>query len=404
MTNALHPGYTSGSKTRARVVKSAAPAPSRSPQLGSHLPALDSLRGIAVLSVMLYHFNHGPNDAGGIGAMISKLFRLGGSGVDLFFVLSGFLITGILIDSKHDRHYFRNFYIRRSLRVFPLYYAMLAVCCVVLPCLGLSINEATIGEQGWLWFYGTNLLQAWRESYVFGGFSHFWSLAVEEHFYLLWPLIIFACSRKTGIWACLACMLLAIACRIGLVMAGGHAISAYVLTPCRMDALALGGLIAFGMRIQGEPGWLVRAAVTSLVVTCSVLMYLFIVKIDMSKMDGPVLVLRSTLSAGFFGAILILAVNAPQATLAGRCCNIRFLRFFGKYSYGLYVFHYPLIPLFDRLFPSEYLATCLSSVLLGRLVYTTLAISMSVLVAMLSWHAYEKHFVGLKDLLAPRGR
>lgn len=384
------------------IVETAGLTASTPSRKGSHVPALDSIRGIAILCVMLYHFNHGPTDAGTIGNFIFKLFRLGGSGVDLFFVLSGFLITGILFDAKDEQHYFRNFYIRRTLRIFPLYYGVLLVCFVIFPCLNVNVDAAATEYQGWLWLYGTNFIQAWKDSYFFAGFDHFWSLAVEEHFYLVWPLIIYVCDRRTAMWVCIGCVVTALVCRAGLLMMGNHAVAAYVLTPCRLDSLAVGGLIALAVRMPDFAARLVQVAVVSMVVSGAILAYLFVVKIDLEKMDAIVLTLRSTLSAFFFGAMLIFAVNASPATLLGRCWNIGFLRFFGKYSYGLYVFHNPLIPLFDHFFSPELLAASLNSVLLGRLAYSALAIGVSVLMAMLSWHLYEKHFVKLKDVLAPK--
>jgi peptidoglycan/LPS O-acetylase OafA/YrhL len=384
------------------IAITAEPAAATPAKKGSHLPALDSIRGVAVLCVMVYHFNNGPSDVGAVGNVLSKLFRLGGSGVDLFFVLSGFLITGILFDAKQEPYYFRNFYIRRTLRIFPLYYGVLAVCFLILPCFNVVVDQDALQNQGWLWLYGTNLIQAWNDSYLFGGFDHFWSLAVEEHFYLLWPLIIYACNRKTAMWVCLACAVAALGCRVGLLMGGSNAVGAYVLTPCRMDALAVGGFIALAVRTpEGTTRW-VRFAVISLAASMLLLAYLLVVKIDLNKMDAITLSLRSTLSACFFGAILFFAVHASPASMLGRCWNIGFLRFFGKYSYGLYVFHHPMIPLFDYFFSPYVLAEKLHSALYGRLVYAALAIAVTVVMAMVSYHLYEKHFLKLKDALAPK--
>lgn len=105
------------------------PAPSKN---GSHIVALDAIRGLAILMVTAYRFNRGtsPNEAG---ESVISVLNSGFRGVDLFFVLSGFLITGILYDTKGTSHYFRNFYIRRTLRIFPLYYGILIVTFLILP-------------------------------------------------------------------------------------------------------------------------------------------------------------------------------------------------------------------------------------------------------------------------------
>ena len=131
---------------------------------GTYIPALDGIRGIAILLVMLHHFTI----YGGMQptATADKLFYLvasaGWCGVDLFFVLSGFLITGILFDTKESSHFFRNFYMRRCLRIFPLYYGSLAVVFIVLPWfmpLGWRFHQL-LTEQGWYWVYLSNVLIA----------------------------------------------------------------------------------------------------------------------------------------------------------------------------------------------------------------------------------------------------
>ena len=127
------------------------PAPADLPR--GHIPALDAIRGLAILVVTLYRFGGGgEGPANAIGH--SWLIELGGRGVDLFFVLSGFLITGILFDAKGKEHYFRNFYMRRALRIFPLYYAALAVTLLMLPRLLPAFAtdfQPAVTAQAWLW-------------------------------------------------------------------------------------------------------------------------------------------------------------------------------------------------------------------------------------------------------------
>src|SRR3954453_6729788 len=132
-------------------------APAELPR--GHIPALDAIRGLAIVVVMLYRFGGGGQ---GPASAIehSPLNGLGTHGVDLFFVLSGFLITGILFDAKGKAHYFRNFYMRRALRIFPLYYAALFVGLVLLPAVVGSIgaeSQSAADAQWWLWLYGPNV-------------------------------------------------------------------------------------------------------------------------------------------------------------------------------------------------------------------------------------------------------
>ena len=181
------------------------------------IPGLDAIRGLAILLVTVYRFNGG---AAGAEEHVNSVFRLatlGFRGVDLFFVLSGFLITGILLDTKRQPGYFRNFYARRALRIFPLYFGVLFVAFFVLPIASpriAAIFAEARDHQAWLWLYGTNILQARNGGWPFGHFDHFWSLAVEEHFYLVWPLVIFFANYRATIAACIAVIVCAAATRL----------------------------------------------------------------------------------------------------------------------------------------------------------------------------------------------
>ncbi|MGH9886362.1 MAG: acyltransferase family protein, partial [bacterium] len=154
------------------------------------VPALDGVRGAAILLVLAHNLN--PFEGGRlVDQGVSLAFNFGWVGVQLFFVLSGYLISGILLDSREAPGYYRAFFGRRVLRIFPLYYGMLLVCLVILPALGLA-PAALLADRAhsvWLWTYLIN----WVEPFgvPVAAFPHFWSLAVEEQFYLvLAPLIV----------------------------------------------------------------------------------------------------------------------------------------------------------------------------------------------------------------------
>ncbi len=172
------------------------------------VPALDGLRGLAILAVVEFHFAEGLTNASRPESAIYNVFRTGWLGVDLFFVLSGFLITGILSNSKGTPGYFRNFYWRRALRIFPPYYAFLFVFGVLYPL----ARHRPLDAPWWHWTYLTNVAIA--AGLPVNSCSHFWSLAIEEQFYLLWPLLIYMLSRKAAMNACIACVGIAAAARI----------------------------------------------------------------------------------------------------------------------------------------------------------------------------------------------
>ena len=200
-----------------------------------HLLALDGVRGLAILLVLIYHFTLGMSGSGLASRLFLKLTATGWCGVDLFFVLSGFLITGILVDAKESPHRFRNFYARRALRIFPLYYAILTFIFVFLPLVAVrSEGVAPLGDAGiWLWGYGTNILAAQRNAWF--PLGHFWSLAVEEHFYIFWPAVVMWCDRRTVLWVCASMVIIALLARLWMVSSGA-VLAAYCLTVCRMDA------------------------------------------------------------------------------------------------------------------------------------------------------------------------
>jgi len=169
------------------------------------VPALDGLRGIAIILVMLHHFTY-YRPTSGIDEQIVSVLIFFWTGVDLFFVLSGFLITGILLDTRGNERYFTSFYARRILRIFPLYYLILFLALVVLPKFP-AVHTVLIGQDAsvdlppqWpYWLYLTNFSIADR-GWVHGWVDVAWSLAIEEQFYLIWPLVVWwrGCARPSS--------------------------------------------------------------------------------------------------------------------------------------------------------------------------------------------------------------
>ena len=190
------------------------------------------LRAIAILLVMVFHYE--VRDwpwRSGVAWPLWAVIREGWLGVDLFFVLSGFLITGILLDTRGLPGYFRNFYARRTLRIFPVYYGYLVAVFVLLPPVVSSVAATPAGVQWWFWTYASNLplgVEGWRFSPGF--VSHFWSLAIEEQFYLVWPAIVLFARRRTLAWTCVACIAGALAFRLHALSAMPDPVGGYVLT------------------------------------------------------------------------------------------------------------------------------------------------------------------------------
>jgi peptidoglycan/LPS O-acetylase OafA/YrhL len=382
-----------------------------SPDGRRHLPVLDGVRGLAILLVLIHHFTPEGLIRPDATFSLYRWLHLGWTGVDLFFVLSGFLITGILVDARSSPHYYRNFYARRALRIFPLYYGALFLLFVVVP-LTLSVGnlwgvarkllgehfasyEQVRANQLWLWLYLSNVVTALtgQEWYVAG---HFWSLAVEEHFYLVWPLVIRVFPLRWLPVACLGVAMGSLALRVVMLAAGVDAHTLYVLTPCRLDGLALGGWLALAARgswgldsLARHTWWVALGCAAALAVG-------FAVQGSPGRGSPFLATAGFFLLALLFGSLLLHALTAPATSWTGRLFRSTVLCQLGKYSYGLYVLHRLLLMPLRKLLPPEYLADVTGSLGLGLLAFQVVALAASVAVAWLSWHLYEKHFLKLK--------
>ena len=363
---------------------------------GSRLPGLDALRGLAILMVLVHH---------AVQVVPLPWPRLqaaatcGWAGVDLFFALSGFLITGILLDARDDRQYFRNFYMRRVLRIFPLYYGVLAVSLVLVLAVPHVQWRRHLRLEPWLWLYGTNFKIAMEEWYPFRfgrvRLDHFWTLAVEEHFYLIWPLVVRACSRRRLAWVCAGLLVFCPLLRWWYA-ARGEWVAAYVLTGCRADALAAGALGAILARGSSNPGHVRRGAGIAAVI-------LLLATAWFAAGTGFLDRFRlSTATIGFSLLPIWFAACVVWAAGVGRFSGIAWLVglplvVLGQYSYGLYVFHHMI----RDLLPINWLLRGVHSQWLGAAIFFAAEVGASFVIAFISWHLYEKQFLKLKRYFAP---
>ena len=197
--------------------------------------------------VMAYHFTAGTIPQHPFDQVILGVAGSGWIGVDLFFVLSGFLITGILLDTPRTEGRLRNFYARRALRIMPPYYGVLLFFLFVAPAMhpGALVEQMSGSVRSHLvplFTYTVNLAAAWRGPSALPFFApHFWSLAIEEQFYLAWPLLMLGATVRTAWRWCLAVFVCSAALRVAFVLNGTSALTTYVFTFTRLDGLALGG-------------------------------------------------------------------------------------------------------------------------------------------------------------------
>ncbi len=303
------------------------------------LPALDGIRGLAILGVLIVHANGLLDTNRPIERALAALSGFGAYGVDLFFVLSGFLITGILLDTRESPNYFRSFYARRFLRLFPVYYGYLLVVAFVFPALHRAMHTSVPdygGRWGWYLAYLANWKPAHGASDPYLG--HFWSLAVEEQFYLLWPATIFLVPRRMLARLFVGIVAVAVALRIGMAIEGVSWNTLYRLTPTRMDALALGALAALAMRNDTWRARLGASARTAFILSACAFCAIAAAAGDISWNSRLIQVVGSVFIETAFTALVFKAA-VPGLSLVKRIGTAGWLTAFGRYSYTMYVIH-----------------------------------------------------------------
>lgn len=372
------------------------PEPSAPASGAAWYPGLDGVRGVAVSLVFAVHY--------------IPRYTIGWMGVMIFFVLSGFLITGGLYDSQHDEHRFRNFYLRRTLRIFPLFYFIWL--CVLIGALFLHEQWRPMLALWpiYLGNYARFLARTTAVDHIFTRLpwfafeiGHFWSLAVEEQFYLLWPLVVFKVSnRNTLMRICCAVMVGGLLLRTLLVLVLPHSILQmeflYRMTFSQADGFLFGGLLALLMRgperaaVLRSGSWLFWGALAALVVACWLNgpgRYLANVSPSAPWMSTYGFTLLDLASGG-----LILCALRPGSLLF-RPITFAPLRVLGKYSYGFYVYHVLVRPL---LIPIE--ATSTSRLMMifwwcGEFIVV-------FVISVISYDLMEMPFLRLKNRFATR--
>jgi peptidoglycan/LPS O-acetylase OafA/YrhL len=374
----------------------------------AQIPALDGMRAVAILAVFAYHTVRSTNADGIVAKGLLALGSAGWMGVDLFFVLSGFLITGILLDTRGAAGYYRSFVMRRALRILPLYYVALALLLVGTALLSGAAgaeSAALRGAQAWYWAHVVNLLVA-RDGFPGAPLhtGHFWSLAVEEQFYIVWPLVVATCSTAALRRVCFTMIGLALATRFGVVayMWGNDVVpAAYVLPFARLDTLALGawlaivarqpGGLALGWRRIRQWGALGLVALASIAVSVRSLQWGTL----------PMQTVGYTAVALVAMAVLVMVLRSTGILL--RIMTTRPLEHVGRRSYALYVLHYPLIPLAGFAgITGDSISAWIGSQAIGLLLWMTLLLAASLALAELSWIAIERPCLALKEKVARR--
>lgn len=343
--------------------------------------SLDGIRGIAALIVVIFHFFTYPNSLYLSNLdFYHKLTWFGQHGVTVFFVLSGFVITRILLKTRENENYFTTFYKKRALRIFPLYYLFLIIYFLVTPLLYNS-TWVSFKLQLPLYFYLQNFSQVLHIKV--NGPGHLWSLAVEEHFYLLWPLAIYLVKPK-HVGKMIALSIIVIFLLKYFMLERGFSISKFTFT--RIDDILLGAYLSelefkksFLRKNIGNVFALAALSVIPLSSIVYVLSTSYPFLIEMSKF-----VLVAMVSFSLIGFLILY--NDKKELVFNRILCSGILQYLGRISYGIYVWHILALAFLNKFFISKIL-----------FIDILITVGLTILLAHVSYYYYEIIFIKLKN-------
>lgn len=343
---------------------------------------LDGLRGIAAMMVLVFHFFSYPISNYIETDIFKRLTEFGQHGVSLFFVLSGFVITRILLNTKGDKKYFKRFYWKRTLRIFPLYYLFLLVFYYLVPVFTDGVYYSTISQQIPFFFYLQNFY--WLTGLDQYGPGHYWSLAVEEHFYLIWPLIVFVFPIKYlkhiifGIIICIIPLKL-------LFLEMGIDINKNTLT--RFDQILLGAILSlmeFYKIFENNKTKCIRIFILLFLSmgALGVVIYTYSASYPFLKN-----IFKYNILGILFFVIIGYLIILPSQKKINRILESSILQYLGKISYGIYVWHVFVLIVFKN-------------VIVEIIVIDLLWVSIiTIIMAHFSFKYFEQYFLKYKNLV-----
>jgi peptidoglycan/LPS O-acetylase OafA/YrhL len=331
---------------------------------------LDGMRGLAALMVFFSHFPLGTSIS-----VADKIGKLAHTGLMYFFVLTGFLITRILLANKGADHYYRNFYVRRILRIFPLYYLALIIYLFIVPLI-YHLPIPGFEVQRWYWIYLQNIAFSFR--WITDGPHHLWSLAVEEHFYLIWPVLIVICTQKQLFKTAFILVGVAIISRLWL-MHNIAAVHYFTLSCC--DSMALGGLLAAIER----KGLLMKYKAANKQLLLWSLGILLVTGMFFDYNNPAIVQIRPLTISVFYFSLIWYMVTSAENNWLNRALRNKPLLYVSLISYGVYVYH----PMCNFMVQTHFPA-------LPNLLKFISSLGLTIIISSISYFLYEKWFIGLK--------
>lgn len=369
-----------------------------STQQTDRVPELDGVRGLAILMVLVYH-TVGLNPVKislPVFERISQIAEMGWAGVDVFFVLSGFLITSILLKTKKQPGYFKKFYARRILRIFPLYYSTLTLILIFIPF--ISPDQADRARAIWPWYY--LYLQNWGNALnlipTIFAINVTWSLAIEEQFYLFWPSVVKILDSKKLAFVSVILIALSLVLRLVIIKRYAKLLDYnkffYYATITRLDSLILGALVAILFESGRWKEYLKFFALPGFLLGLGGTIYFASLQPDSPLVDNrPMFTYGYTLIAVSSAALITMLVTYQEANPLRQVFRLPFLSFFGQYSYAIYLFHMIPLLVFQRVFQQNAVSGWL-----GWLLFNCFTAFLSVGMALLSWNLLEKRVLSFR--------
>lgn len=349
----------------------------------TYFSTLDGVRGFASLLVITHHNFHYIN-----------ILNYNQFGTDLFFVLSGFLITTVLLNTNKTRHAISNFYIRRVLRVFPLYYLSLLIFLLLLPGIqNIPIKmEYYVENQTWLWLFLQNWLYIFKDPNPFSALNHLWSMVIEEQFYLFWPLIILIFPKSKNLLAFVSALyVLFIVFRMLIWFAQIDGLAYYNLFSfTKVDGIFVGCMVAILHKRQSN---IINDHCLFIMATLILINLSFIIINSSFELGLPYFAFIGYITFSILFGLLINFLIIKKSSILHTIFELRLLKSIGKISYGTYIFHWPLYLLISPIFQSFFINFFSASI--STLIISIIATIIAYLIGFLTYNFFEIRFLKL---------